>query len=73
MMTLGENIIRLRKGKNLSQADLARQLHVTRQAISNWERNITTPNIEMLETMGEFFGVGIGGIISGRHKEEQQA
>ncbi len=67
MTTLGENIIRLRKSKNWSQLELANKLHVTRQAISNWERNKTTPDIETLEKLGEFFEVGISGVLSGRH------
>ncbi len=44
-MTLGEKIIKMRKQKNLSQEDLAEQMGVTRQTISNWELNETTPNI----------------------------
>ena len=36
-MKLSEKIIRLRKGRGLSQEELAEQLHVTRQAVSAWE------------------------------------
>ena len=42
-MTLGEKIIKMRKQKNLSQEDLAEQMGVTRQTISNWELNETNP------------------------------
>lgn len=37
MTTVGKNIRALRKAKGFTQELLAEQLHVTRQAVSNWE------------------------------------
>ncbi len=36
-MSIGENILNLRKNANLSQEQLAKKLGVTRQTISNWK------------------------------------
>lgn len=36
---LGSKIVSLRNQHNLSQEKLAEELNVSRQAISNWERN----------------------------------
>lgn len=46
---LGENILKLRKKSGLSQEQLGEKVNVTRQTISNWELNETTPNPEQLK------------------------
>ena len=43
-MKLGENILKLRKQHGLSQEQLGERINVTRQTISNWELDETTPN-----------------------------
>lgn len=54
-MTLGEKIISLRKQKNMSQKELAEKMGVTRQTISNWELNETTPNIMEAKKLSKIF------------------
>lgn len=44
-MNLGNKIMTLRKKNNLSQEDLAEKVGVTRQTISKWELEETTPDI----------------------------
>ena len=41
----GEQISRLRKQKNLTQRQLAEQLHVTDKAVSKWERGVNFPDL----------------------------
>ena len=48
MDNIGERLIQLRKEKGFSQESLANQLNVTRQAISNWERGKTEPDLQTL-------------------------
>ena len=48
-MAFGETLAQLRREKNLTQEQLARQLYVTRQAVSRWENGETTPSIDMLK------------------------
>ena len=43
-MTLGEKIIDLRKKRGLSQEELAITLGVSRQAVSKWETDESTPD-----------------------------
>lgn len=45
---LGENIIAQRKRLGLSQQTLADQLHVVRQTISKWEKNLSVPDADAL-------------------------
>lgn len=43
-MSIGERIRTLRQEKNLSQGQLAQQLSVTRQAVSKWEQDLSSPD-----------------------------
>lgn len=56
---LGENIFKLRKKAGLSQEQLAEKVDVTRQTISNWELNETTPNPEQLKLLSKTLNISI--------------
>ncbi len=56
-MTLNENIKKLRLARNLSQVDLAKELGVTKQSVSNWENNNIQPSIDMLIRLARYFSV----------------
>ena len=49
--TVGKNIVKLRKEQGMSQEQLAQKLHVTRQAVSNWETGRSQPDLDMLEAL----------------------
>jgi len=59
-------IKRLRQDKGMNQEQLAEQLHVTRQAISNWETGKTQPDIETLTKIAEYFEVSAEYLIYGK-------
>lgn len=54
---IGENLKKLRKLKELTQEQLADILGVSFQAVSKWERGDSYPDIEMLPTIAEYFGI----------------
>ena len=54
---LGDRIRELRNSRSLSQVELARQLHVSKQTISNWENNNVPPSINTLIRIATFFDV----------------
>lgn len=56
---LGENILKLRKKQGLSQEQLGELVNVTRQTISNWELNETTPNPGQLKLLSKALNVSI--------------
>lgn len=47
----------LRVQKGLSQAELAEQVHVTRQAVSRWECGKSYPNNDTLNALARLYGV----------------
>jgi transcriptional regulator with XRE-family HTH domain len=51
MIDVGKNIRRFRVQKKLTQDALAGKLHVTRQAVSNWETGKNLPDLDMLEAL----------------------
>lgn len=64
-------IKRLRLEKNLNQEQLAEQLHVTRQAVSNWETGKTQPDIETLTQIADHFGVSVEYLIYGKEPTKE--
>jgi N-acetylglucosamine kinase-like BadF-type ATPase len=54
---LGDRIKELRKQRGLTQNAFADELHVSFQAVSNWERGIAPPELENLINVAAFFGV----------------
>ena len=64
-MSIGQRIIELRKEKNISQNQLARALSISRQAVSKWENDLSSPDsmkmiklAEVLDTDVEFLTTG---------------
>lgn len=54
----------LRISKNLTQQQLADELHVTKQAISKWEKGRSVPDITSVELLSSFFGVSVDYLIN---------
>ena len=49
----------LRAEKGLSQIDIAKLMHMSKMAISHWEKGNSEPSIEQLKTLARFFDVSI--------------
>lgn len=64
-MDFGEQIKAIRQSKGLTQEKMADRLGVSRQAVSNWENNRNLPDIEMLMTMSDAFGLTLDQLIRG--------
>ena len=57
MLSLNENIKKLRIARGLNQVEFAKTLCVTKQCVSNWENDNVVPSIDMLCKLADFFGV----------------
>lgn len=58
-----ENLKLYRKEKNLSQEQLATQLHVARQTISKWEKGLSVPDAELLIKLSEILNVSVSDLL----------
>lgn len=58
-MNLGEKIYNYRKAKNISQDELAETLDVSRQSVSKWENNISTPEIDKIKKLADYFEISL--------------
>ena len=53
------SVARVRKDKNMTQAELASKIKVTDKAVSRWERGLGFPDINTLEPLAEALGVSV--------------
>lgn len=61
--SVGEKIRFHRKKSDMTQDELAKKLNVTRQALSNWERDINTPDINTLQKLSYIFGIQMDDLV----------
>ena len=66
---IDKNIKHFREQKNITQDELAERLCVTRQAVSNWERGKTEPDIETLQKIADILEISIEELIYGAKHE----
>jgi uncharacterized protein YjbI with pentapeptide repeats len=57
--SIGNKIVAARKKINLSQAELARQVSISSQAVGKWERGESMPDITTLNRLAEILGVDL--------------
>lgn len=70
-MNIADRIQSLRKTKGVSQEQLADALGVSRQAVSKWESEQTTPDLEKIILMSEYFEVTTDYILKGIETVEE--
>jgi len=58
-MDLSSKITELRKKKDWSQAELARQIDVSREIVGRYERGDATPSIDIAKRIADAFGVSL--------------
>lgn len=52
-----EKIKTLREKKGITQAELAKQLGITRSGVNAWEMGISMPSTQYIVYLAQFFGV----------------
>lgn len=62
---LGSQIFKLRKQAGLTQARLAKQLHISPSAEGMYEQGRRTPSIDIVISMAQLFGVSLDYLLTG--------
>ncbi len=76
-MTLGERLKEARLSAGMKQEELAAQLGVSRQTISNWENDRSMPDVGIAVKLGKLYNTSLDSLLSGeeviRHFEDLAA
>lgn len=62
-MSFGTNLEHLRKDKNISQAKLGSTLGLTQQMISSYKSGTSSPNIDVLLKIANYFNVSLDTLV----------
>lgn len=57
MLIIGERIKMLRENHNISQAELAKRLGITRSSVNAWELGLNVPSTQYIIELAELFKV----------------
>ena len=71
---LGEKLLDLRKSKGLSQEEVADKLGVTRQTVSKWETDQSTPDFDKIAPLCKLYDISADELLTGViiEKEEKE-
>lgn len=72
MANVGKQIKKLRTAKKMTQDQLAEQLFVSRQTVSNYEMGKSNPDIDMLVRIAEVFETDVNNLIYGPPSQESR-
>ena len=61
---LADNLRRLRKQYNYTQAQIGKKLHITHQAYSNYETGIREPNLQLLAELSWIYHTSVDSLIT---------
>lgn len=69
-MSIGSKLLELRKSKNLSQEEVADKLNVTRQTVSKWETDQSTPDFDKISPLCNLYGISADELLNGKKTEQ---
>ena len=69
-MTFGERLTELRKKMNLSQEEVADRLNVTRQTVSKWELDQSTPDFDKIVPICKLYNISSEELLTGRRADK---
>lgn len=72
-MEFRERLYQLRKGRGISQEELAHAVGVSRQAVQKWEAGAATPDLGNLSALADYFVVSLDYLVRGIEPEKPAA
>ncbi|OLA47086.1 MAG: hypothetical protein BHW34_01195 [Firmicutes bacterium CAG:176_59_8] len=58
-MSIGNQIMSIRRERQLTQEQFGSLFHVTRQTVSNWENGKSYPDLQLLVAISDQFGISL--------------
>lgn len=71
-MEFSKKLYELRKKNGLSQEEMANKLNVTRQTISKWELGESTPDMEKLIILSDYFNISLDELVLGKIPKQSE-
>ena len=65
------NLISLRKQLKITQVEFAEKINYSDKAVSKWERGESIPDVAVLKSIGDFFGVTVDFLITEHSPDEK--
>ena len=65
---IARNIVDLRRKNGMTKLELAEKLNYTDKAVSKWERGESIPDVAVLKTIADLFGVTVDYLLTAEHK-----
>lgn len=69
MESFGTRLANLRREHNLTQNDIADRLNISAQAVSKWENDLTSPDIDTLLKLADIFDITVDELLGKKKKE----
>ena len=70
-LQFGETLKRLRKEKDITQEKFSEVIGVSGQSVSRWESGVCYPDVELLPTIANYFGVSIDLLLLNDNQSKQ--
>lgn len=67
---IGAFLKRLRQEKQITQEQLAQQMHVSRRTVSRWETGNNLPDLSVLVELADYYEVDLREIFNGERREK---
>lgn len=71
-MNIGEKIKRIRKMAGMTQEELAEKMNVSRQTISKWEKENSSPDLESAIALCELFEISLDDLMKGGQSVKEE-
>ncbi|MCI8996239.1 MAG: helix-turn-helix transcriptional regulator [Lachnospiraceae bacterium] len=71
-MNVGEKIKKIRKMAGMTQEELAEKMNVSRQTISKWEKEISSPDLDSAIALCELFEISLDDLMKGEQSVREE-
>lgn len=65
--SLADRIKTIRESHNMTQSQLAKQLHITRSAVNGWEMGLSVPSTQCIVELAKIFGISTDYLLGMEH------